>query len=315
MNAGHIPVLLNEVVAALEPAPGKVIADGTFGGGSYARAMIAAGAQVHGFDRDPDAIAAGRDLPEANGTALALHHRRFSEMADALRESGVATVDGVVLDIGVSSMQLDQAERGFAFSIDGPLDMRMARDGESAADFLNTGDEAAIADVLYRYGEERQSRRIARAVLAARPLTTTRQFAEVVRRALGWRPGAPKDPATRSFQAVRIHVNGELDELAAGLAAAEAVLAPGGRLAVVTFHSLEDRMVKQYLREASGMVPSGSRHLPELARAPAPVFGKPSAAIRPGDDELARNPRARSATLRWAIRSDAPARNARDLAA
>jgi 16S rRNA (cytosine1402-N4)-methyltransferase len=315
MNAPHIPVLLNEVVAALKPAPGMVIADGTFGAGGYSRALIAAGARVHGFDRDPDAIAAGRDLPEAIAQALVLHHRRFSELADALRESGVATVDGVVLDIGVSSMQLDQAERGFAFSSDGPLDMRMARDGESAADFLNTGDEAAIADVLYRYGEERQSRRIARAVVAARPLTTTRQFAEVVRRALGWRPGAPKDPATRSFQAVRIHINGELDELAAGLAAAEAILAPGGRLAVVTFHSLEDRMVKQYLREASGMVPSGSRHLPELARAPAPVFGKPSAAIRPGDDELARNPRARSATLRWAIRSDAPARTSRDLAA
>jgi len=317
MNAPHIPVLLDEVLAALAPAPGMVIADGTFGAGGYSRALMAAGARVHGFDRDPDAIAAGSALPEAAGpdAALILHHRRFSELAEALREAGVTSVDGVVLDIGVSSMQLDQAERGFAFSTDGPLDMRMGREGESAADFLNTADEADIADVLYRYGEERQSRRIARAVIAARPLSTTRQFAEVVRRALGWRPGAPKDPATRSFQAVRIHINGELDELAAALSAAEAVLAPGGRLAVVTFHSLEDRMVKQFLREASGMVPGGSRHLPEQAHKAAPVFGKPSSAIRPGEEELARNPRARSATLRWAIRSDAPARNPRDLAA
>ena len=307
----HIPVLLNEVVAALAPAPGLVMADGTFGAGGYARALIAAGAQVHGFDRDPDAIAAGVMLAEAVGPSpsLMLHHRRFSELSETLRDAGVGLVDGVVLDIGVSSMQLDQAERGFAFSTDGPLDMRMARDGQSAADFLNTADEAQIADVIYRYGEERQSRRIARAVVAARPVTTTRQFAEIVRRALGWHTGEKKDPATRTFQAVRIHINGELDELAAGLAAAEAVLAPGGRLAVVTFHSLEDRMVKQFLREASGMVPGGSRHLPELARASAPVFGKPSAAIRPGDEELARNPRARSATLRWAIRSDAPPRN------
>jgi len=322
MSAAHIPVLLDEVVAALAPAPGTVMADGTFGAGGYTLALIGAGAQIHAFDRDPDAIANGIVLAEAAGPApsLILHHRRFSELAETLRDVGVGLVDGVVLDIGVSSMQLDQAERGFAFSTDGPLDMRMARDGESAADFLNTADEAQIADVIYRYGEERQSRRIARAVVAARPVTTTRQFADIVRRALGWHTGEKKDPATRAFQAVRIHINGELDELAAGLAAAEAVLAPGGRLAVVTFHSLEDRMVKHFLREASGMVPGGSRHLPELAQRHAPVFGKPSAAIRPGDEELARNPRARSATLRWAIRSDAPprdpsARDIRELAA
>ncbi|WP_428332207.1 16S rRNA (cytosine(1402)-N(4))-methyltransferase RsmH [Novosphingobium sp.] len=315
MTAGHIPVLLHEVVAALAPAPGTVMADGTFGAGGYTLALIGEGATVHAFDRDPDAIATGQALVASAGASLILHHRRFSELADTLREAGVGLVDGVVLDIGVSSMQLDQAERGFAFSTDGPLDMRMARDGTSAADFLNTADEAQIADVIYRYGEERQSRRIARAVVAARPVTTTRQFADIVRRALGWHTGEKKDPATRAFQAVRIHINGELDELAVGLAAAEAVLAPGGRLAVVTFHSLEDRMVKHFLREASGMVPGGSRHLPQAAQRDAPVFGKPSAAIRPGDEELARNPRARSATLRWAIRSDAPARGIRDLAA
>jgi 16S rRNA (cytosine1402-N4)-methyltransferase len=309
-SAPHIPVLLDEVVAALAPAPGQVIVDGTFGAGGYTRRILDAGATVHAFDRDPDAIAAGRlwSQTQMSAPTLVLHPRRFSEMAEAMGEAGVASVDGVVLDIGVSSMQLDQRERGFAFSSDGPLDMRMSQDGMSAADFLNEADEAAIADVLYVYGEERQSRRVARAVVAARPLTTTGQFAAVVRKALGYRPGAPKDPATRSFQAVRIHVNGELDELRAALAAAERILAPGGRLAVVSFHSLEDRIVKQYLREASGETPAGSRHLPQQVAAFAAVFEKPSKAIRPGAEEEARNPRARSATLRWAVRTAAPAR-------
>ena len=210
-------------------------------------------------------------------------------------------------------MQLDQPGRGFAFSSDGPLDMRMSQDGPSAADFLNEADEGEIADVLYRYGEERQSRRIARAVVAARPLTTTGQFANVVRKALGYRPDikgpkAQKDPATRSFQAVRIHVNGELDELMEGLAAAEKVLVPGGRIVVVSFHSLEDRIVKQYLREAAGALPAGSRHLPQTLAKHVAVFEKPSAAIRPSAEEEERNPRARSATLRWAVRTAAPAR-------
>ncbi|NKJ43781.1 16S rRNA (cytosine1402-N4)-methyltransferase [Novosphingobium sp. SG720] len=310
VQAPHIPVLLDEVIAALAPQAGDVIVDGTFGAGGYTRAILAQGATVHAFDRDPDAIAAGRLWPETQGAAptLVLHPRRFSEMAEAMAEAGMAQVQGVVLDIGVSSMQLDQRERGFAFSSDGPLDMRMSQDGMSAADFLNEADEAEIADVLYVYGEERQSRRVARAVVAARPLTTTGQFAAVVRKALGYRPGAAKDPATRSFQAVRIHVNGELDELRAALDAAERLLAPGGRLAVVSFHSLEDRIVKQFLREAAGATPSGSRHLPPQAQAFAAVFEKPSAAIRPGAEEEARNPRARSATLRWAVRTTAPAR-------
>ena len=211
------------------------------------------------------------------------------------------------MDIGVSSMQLDQAERGFSFAADGPLDMRMSRSGASAADFVNTADESEIADVLYLYGEERQSRRVARAIVAARPLERTGELARVVRRALGHRPHEPKDPATRSFQAIRIHVNRELAELADGLAAAEAVLAPGGRLAVVTFHSLEDRVVKRFLRERSGATPAGSRHLPQRAAARAASFEAVGRAIRPGSEELARNPRARSATLRTARRTAAAA--------
>lgn len=308
--APHIPVLLDEVVAALAPAPGSIIVDATFGAGGYSRRLLDAGATVHGFDRDPDAIAAGQGWAETcgNPVRLVLHRRRFSEMVQSLAEVGVAQVNGVVMDIGVSSMQLDQSMRGFAFSSDGPLDMRMSQEGPSAADFLNEATEGAIADVLYQYGEERQSRRIARAIVAARPLTTTGQFAQVVRKALGYRPGAPKDPATRSFQAVRIHVNAELDELARGLAAAEMLLAPGGRLAVVSFHSLEDRIVKQFLREASGSTGAGSRHLPQLAPAAPAPFEKPSGAIRPSAAEEARNPRARSATLRWAVRTAAPAR-------
>jgi 16S rRNA (cytosine1402-N4)-methyltransferase len=240
-----------------------------------------------------------------------LHSRRFSEMIAALAEAGIASVDGIAMDIGVSSMQLDQPERGFAFAAAGPLDMRMGRDGPTAADFVNTAPEAEIADVLYQYGEERQSRRVARAIVAARPLETTADLAQVVRKALGHRPGAPKDPATRSFQAIRIHINAELDELAEALGAAETLLRTGGKLAVVSFHSLEDRIVKQFLREASGATASASRHLPQAAVLFAPVFGEVAKAVRPGPGELARNPRARSATLRAATRTAAPPRERR----
>ncbi|MCX7284089.1 MAG: 16S rRNA (cytosine(1402)-N(4))-methyltransferase RsmH [Novosphingobium sp.] len=315
LRAPHIPVLIDEVLVALAAQPGDVIVDATFGAGGYTRCILETGATVHAFDRDPDAIAAGQLWGETCGQnpRLTLHPRRFSELAEGLVEAGITGVQGVVFDIGVSSMQLDQAARGFAFSSDGPLDMRMSQDGPSAADFLNEAAEEDIADVLYRYGEERQSRRIARAVVAARPLTTTGQFAAVVRKAIGYRPDikgpkAQKDPATRSFQAVRIHVNGELDELVAGLAAAEKMLVPGGRIVVVSFHSLEDRIVKQFLREAAGAMPAGSRHLPQVSQKSVAVFEKPSAAIRPSADEEARNPRARSATLRWAVRTTAPAR-------
>lgn len=313
MTAPHIPVLLDEVIAALAPEPGAVIVDATFGAGGYTRRLLDAGATVHAFDRDPDAITAGRGWSEAaeSPPRLVLHPRRFSEMVAALAEAGLASVDGVVMDIGVSSMQLDQAQRGFAFSMDGPLDMRMAQEGESAAEFLNTAAESTIADVLFQYGEERQSRRLARAIVAARPLETTGQLAHVVRKALGYRPGAPKDPATRSFQAIRIHVNAELDELNAGLAAAEQLLRPGGKLAVVSFHSLEDRIVKQFLRDASGAVANVSRHLPQTAPAQAPTFDHVAKALRPSEAELARNPRARSATLRVAVRTAAPVRTRR----
>ena len=311
-GAPHIPVLLEEVLVALAPAPGSLIVDATFGAGGYTRRLLDAGATVHAFDRDPDALAAGRTCPETqeNPPRLVLHPRRFSEMAEALAEAGVTAVDGVVMDIGVSSMQLDQPHRGFAFAADGPLDMRMAQEGPSAADFLNTAAESEIADVLYTYGEERQSRRVARAIVAARPLATTGQLATVIRRALGHKPGQPKDPATRSFQAIRIHINAELDELREALAAAESLLREGGRLAVVSFHSLEDRIVKQFLREASGAVPAGSRHLPQASGAPTPTFAHVSKGIRPSDTELNFNPRARSATLRSATRTGAPARRA-----
>lgn len=301
--APHIPVLLDEVIAALDPQPGDLIVDATFGAGGYTRALLGKGATVHAFDRDPDAISAGKNWPEAgeNPPRLVLHPRRFSEMATAMREAGIARVDGVVMDIGVSSMQLDQGERGFAFSLDGPLDMRMSQEGPSAGDFVNSAAEAEIADVLFQYGEERQSRRVARAIVAARPLATTGDLARVVRKALGYRPGAPKDPATRSFQAIRIHVNGELDELEAGLRGATDLLCEGGRLAVVTFHSLEDRIVKRFLREASA-TRSGSRHFP-LPEARAPLFDQVAKAVKPSEGEVARNPRARSSVLRSAVRT------------
>ncbi len=319
--APHIPVLLDEVLEALAPKPGDVIIDATFGAGGYTRALLDTGAQVHAFDRDPDAIATGQQWPETRANSagddphLILHPRRFSEMLASMSDHGIAQVDGVVMDIGVSSMQLDQAERGFAFSSDGPLDMTMERTRPNAADFVNEAGEGEIADVLYQYGEERQSRRVARAIVAARPLTTTGELAKVVRKALGYRPhsnkgAAPKDPATRSFQAIRIHVNGELDELRAGLGDAEALLREGGRLAVVSFHSLEDRIVKKFLREAANETPRSSRHLPEVAAArSAARFALLSKAIRPSTHELDRNPRARSATLRTATRTDAPPRN------
>lgn len=301
----HIPVMLDEVIHALAITPGSDVVDGTFGAGGYSQAFLALGARVHAFDRDPDALAAGADLAGQSGGALRLHSACFSQMDRHLAGEGITEVDAVVLDIGVSSMQLDQAARGFSFQQDGPLDMRMSQSGESAADFVNGADEAQIADIIYLYGEEPRSRRIARAIVAARPIDSTGCLAAVVRKALGYRQGARKDPATRTFQALRIHVNRELDELNEGLEAAERILKPGGRLAVVSFHSLEDRIVKQFLRERSGAMGAGSRHMPITAAARAPSFVQVSKAIRPSDAEIARNPRSRSSTLRHATRSNA----------
>jgi 16S rRNA (cytosine1402-N4)-methyltransferase len=306
--APHIPVLLDEVIHALAITPGAEIVDGTFGAGGYSEAILAGGARVYAFDRDPDALSEGADLAGRSGGALRLYSACFSNLDDVLIADGIASVDGVVLDIGVSSMQLDRAERGFSFQKDGPLDMRMARDGMSAADFVNEAEESEIADIIYRYGEEHRSRRIAREIVAARPIATTSQLAAIIRKAVGHKPGAPKDPATRAFQAIRIHINRELDELTDGLEAAERMLKPGGRLAVVTFHSLEDRIVKQFLRRRSGGEGAGSRHMPTVANAgPEPTFERAEKAIRPTDAEIARNPRARSATLRSATRNNAPA--------
>ena len=301
----HLPVLVDEVVEALAIARGETLVDGTFGAGGYTRAMLAAGAgRVLGFDRDPDAIAQGPALvPDSN---LTLIEERFSQMDRVLAERGIGLVDGIALDIGVSSMQLDQAERGFSFSADGPLDMRMAKSGLTAAEFLNQADEAEIARILKEYGEEPRARSIARAIAAARPVERTAELAAIVRRAAGFRPGQRTDPATRTFQAIRIHLNAELDELEQGLAAAERALKPGGRLAVVTFHSLEDRIVKRFLRERSGATPAGSRHRPALVEPPQPTFERVAKPVTPSAAEMARNPRARSARLRSAVRTAAP---------
>jgi len=295
MTAPHIPVLLDEVMAALAIQAGERHIDGTFGAGGYTRAMLGAGAEVVAFDRDPDAIAAAEPHDR-----LTLIEDRFSQLDRA------APADGVVLDIGVSSMQLDRPERGFSFQTDGPLDMRMEQAGPSAADFLNMADEAEIADVIFRLGDEPKSRRIARAIVAARPIATTAELASIVRRALGHRPHEKKDPATRTFQAIRMHINRELGELEDGLEAAERTLKPGGRLAVVTFHSLEDRLVKNFLRTRSGNDPAGSRHLPAQATPRPATFERVAKPVRASEAEIARNPRARSATLRSALRTNAP---------
>ena len=308
----HTPVLIDEVVAALAIQEGDTVVDGTFGAGGYTRALLGAGAgRVIGFDRDPDAIAEGAALvPDAISTGrLTLVEERFSQMDRVLAERGIGLVDAIALDIGVSSMQLDRAERGFAFSVDGPLDMRMSKSGPTAAEFLNAADEGEIARILKVYGEEPRARSIARAIAAARPIGRTAELAAIVRRAAGFRPGQKSDPATRTFQAIRIHLNAELDELESGLAAAERALRPGGRLAVVTFHSLEDRIVKHFFRERSGGTPAGSRHRPALVDPIEPTFERVAKPVSPSERELAANPRARSARLRSAVRTAAPARD------
>jgi 16S rRNA (cytosine1402-N4)-methyltransferase len=305
----HIPVLGPEAVAALAPRDGGIYVDGTFGAGGYSRLLLAtAGTRVIGIDRDPTAIAGGHDLMAQAAGRLTLVENRFSQLAEICAAQDVDAIDGVVMDVGVSSMQLDQAGRGFSFRFDGPLDMRMGGDGPTAADVIARAGERDLADVIYIFGEERHSRGVARAIVAARkeqPITTTRALADIVARVVRSKPN-DIHPATRTFQALRILVNEELDELERALIAAERVLKPGGRLAVVSFHSLEDRIVKLFLAERSKSG-GGSRHLPEVAQH-APSFTllsrKP---IVPGDEETAVNPRARSAKLRAAERTASPA--------
>ncbi|MGE4220242.1 MAG: 16S rRNA (cytosine(1402)-N(4))-methyltransferase RsmH [Alphaproteobacteria bacterium] len=317
MNALHVPVMLNEVLEALSPQNGGRYVDGTFGAGGYTRAILdAADCSVAAIDRDPEAVARGTALAGQYGQRLTVLHGRFGDMQDLLRDAGVAaagTVDGVVFDLGVSSPQIDDASRGFSFRFDGPLDMRMGRSGPSAADIVNTLDERALADLIFQLGEERRSRQVARAIVTARrkaPLARTAELAAIVRTAV---PAAKDglDPATRTFMALRLYVNDELGELDRGLAAAEAMLKPGGRLAVVSFHSLEDRRVKAFLADRTGSGDRGSRHRPAAA-APAASFRLVHRrALRPTDAETRGNPRARSARLRVAERIAAPDREAR----
>ena len=300
---GHVPVMLAEVLAALIPQDGATYLDATFGGGGYARAILesAPGCTVFAIDRDPDAIARGAALAQRFAGRLHLIEGRFGDMLSLLRDRGITALDGVVMDLGVSSFQLDQAERGFSFRADGPLDMRMEKSGPSAAELVNSLPERDLADIIFRFGEERFARRIARAIIARRaeaPFSTTADLAALVRRAV------PRDPsgidgATRSFQALRIAVNDELGEVERGIAAAMELLAPGGRLVVVAFHSLEDRIVKQAMAAASGRG-GASRHDPAaLSGRAKPAFHLLTPrALRPQDAECSANPRARSARLR-----------------
>ena len=312
-SAGHTPVMLQQVLAALAPRDGAIYLDGTFGAGGYSLALLdAADCRVWGIDRDPDAVDRGEALAARYGGRLTIVAGRLGDADVLLGDRGVKAVDGVAFDLGMSSMQLDEAARGFSFRVDGPLDMRMEKTGPSAADIVNTLDRDALADIIRRHGEDRRARRIAGAIVAARadaPITRTLQLAGIVRRA--YPPSARHDaidPATRTFQALRIHVNDELGELARGLSAAETLLNPGGRLAVVSFHSLEDRAVKSFLRLRAGRRPRVSRHMPEAAAAHAPSFTLLSrGAVRPEPAEIAANPRARSARLRFAERTAAGA--------
>jgi 16S rRNA (cytosine1402-N4)-methyltransferase len=306
----HIPVLLTEVVAALAPAPGRTLVDATFGAGGYASALLQAGARVIALDRDPSAARFAEHLSAAYPDRFHLATRPFSQLEAALRDAGIESCDGVVFDLGVSSMQIDEAERGFSFMRDGPLDMRMSGRGPTAADLVNTTAPGDLVRMLRLYGEENKARRIVQ-VLARRreeqPFTRTLDLADTIEQAVGGRRGAPTHPATRTFQALRIAVNEELDELETALPAAERVLAPGGRLAVVSFHSLEDRIVKSFLTERAGRLPAASRHRPPLAGGPPPSFDLLfNGAQPPGDEETAANPRARSAKIRAAVRTSAP---------
>lgn len=308
----HISVLGVEAVAMLNPRAGGIYVDATFGAGGYSRAILATeGTRVIAIDRDRTAIAGGFDLVDASDGRLTLVEDRFSNLADVCAAQGAPLVDGIVMDVGVSSMQLDQAERGFSFRFDGPLDMRMSQHGPTAADVVAKASEADLANIIYIFGEERHSRAVARAIVAARKeadIETTKQLVDIVQKVVWAKPGEIH-PATRTFQALRIFVNAELDELHTALAAAERVLKPGGRLSVVSFHSLEDRIVKNFMTERS-KTGGGSRHLPEVAQSKPRFSLVNKRPIIAGDEELKANPRARSAKLRGAERTDAPAQDA-----
>lgn len=300
----HIPVLIRPLIAAVGPVTG-VWLDGTFGNGGYTRALLAAGAhKVIAVDRDPLAFQMAAGWVADYGDRIVMQEGVFSQL-----DTYAQDLDGVVLDLGVSSMQLDLAERGFSFMRDGPLDMRMSQSGLSAADLCNDADEAELADIIYLYGEERASRRIAKAIVAARPLTTTGQLAKIVESCLPRAKPNQSHPATRTFQALRIAVNNEYGELAMGLMAAERALKPGGQLAVVTFHSVEDRMAKRFLQARSGNNANANRYAPETTQVTPAFRIDKRKAIGPDDQELAENPRSRSAKLRVAIRTDAPAQS------
>ncbi len=308
---GHVPVMLSDMLAVLAPAAGERLVDATFGGGGYSRAILAAAeCAVLGIDRDLEAIRRAEALAAESARFIPVLGR-FGELDALARAVGWETADGVVLDIGVSSFQLDTAARGFSFQQDGPLDMRMGGAGPTAADVVNRMNERELADVIFRLGEERQSRRIARAIVqrrSQRPFTSTAELAGVIETALGGRRGARIHPATLTFQALRMYVNDELGELARGLAAAERLLRPGGRLVVVTFHSLEDRFVKQWLRGRAGEGRDTPRHLPLRGARPEPTFRLAfSKAQTPSEKEVETNPRSRSAKLRAAIRTGAVA--------
>jgi len=309
----HIPVMLSEVLAALAPKDGDVIVDGTFGAGGYAKAILdAADCKLIAIDRDAEAFRLGGELSEHYPGRLIAMLGRYSEMESLAESEGFSAIDGVTLDLGVSSMQLDQAERGFSFAHDGPLDMRMGPEGPTAADLVNSLGEKELADIIYVFGEERRSRAIAKAIVARRaeaPITRTGELADIVVGVLGRKRDETKHPATRTFQAFRLYLNAELDELAKGLSAAERLLKVGGRLVVVTFHSLEDRIAKRFFASRSAPGPKGSRHLPDqVGETFAPSFQllnrRP---LEPGNDEIRRNPRARSARLRAGERTGAPA--------
>ncbi len=314
---GHVPVMLAQVLEVLQPRDNGIYVDATFGGGGYSRALLeAADCTVVAIDRDPQAIERGKSLLADYPDRLVLLEGRFSQMKSLLEPLGIDRVDGVTFDVGVSSFQIDDGARGFSFQADGPLDMRMegvGAEGLSAADVVNGLDQKDLAALIYIFGEERQSRKIARAIVDARlekPLLRTSELAAIISDVVHQRPDRKNlHPATRTFQALRIYVNCELEELTQGLSAAEEILGHGGHIAIVSFHSLEDRIVKKFLRQRCGKIPQGSRHMPPGADAEnAPSFVEiRHKAQRPGDDEVELNPRARSARLRAARRTDAPA--------